>query len=74
MYGIRVWAQFYSRKPRFEVFDYIGEDENRNLHFFRSRKEGTIIHKKPSILFHSLTARNDYSFKPLLYVTDELEL
>jgi hypothetical protein len=42
--GIRYWRQDYAhRVPRFEVFVYLGLDAATGVHWFRSRKERTLI-------------------------------
>lgn len=58
--GVHYWAQwFLSRKPRYEVFAYIGCDREKDLYFFKSRSEKTQIVKT----FKELS-RGD--FKPFL--------
>jgi hypothetical protein len=42
--GVRHWAQWYGmRKPRFEVFRYVGFQSNTGLYYFQSVSNGTIM-------------------------------
>lgn len=45
--GIGLWRLIFEhRKPRYEVFDYIGYEPKRELYFFQSRKEGSVIWRR----------------------------
>lgn len=67
IFGIRVWAQFYTNAvPKFEVFEYLGVEHKTGNHYFMSRKEGTVIGKKPGQLYDALKYNQEMDFRPLL--------
>jgi len=46
LYGCSVWVQWYTKRvPRFELFDYTGQNKGRGVYYFRSRTEDTLLIK-----------------------------
>ncbi len=57
--GIRHWVQWYTlRTPKFEVFRFIGADQNQGIFYFQSVKEKTIIGRS----FYQLNANGFVPF------------
>ena len=65
--GIRYWVQWYiKRVPKFEIFEYIGKDQDKELYFFKSRSEGTVLGRRFSEL-------NKFGFRPFLLDISKIE-
>lgn len=64
--GSKFWSQSYRHSiPRFEVYQYIGKDIHRNLFFFQSKRNTSIIWKTQVELDDPET----HLFKPFLINT-----
>lgn len=68
--GIKFWAQWFpiGRKPLYEVFVYVGCNEEIGQYYFAHYKNPSIMVCKN---FHQLT--RDLSFKPFCFNTDEID-
>lgn len=68
--GVKYWAVHYqSITPRFEVFTYVGQDRDKGVYFFKSRKDGNILYKSLAGIEASV---KDKSFAPFVLETKKL--
>ena len=56
-----------------ERFDYLGVDNHYKIHFFRSRREHSILKSNESRLFDAVMNPPKYGFKPLLMNFDKIK-
>jgi len=61
--GVRFWMQVYPKRvPRFEIFEYHGEDL-KGVHWFKARKDGMDLGKTMERIAEDTSAG---TFKPFL--------
>lgn len=61
--GVKYWAVGYKNiTPRFEIFVYVGRDYNKELYFFKSRKDNNILIKSMKGITASIEEKSFYPF------------